>query len=169
MRNLDISNNEITDKSIKALNELFEDNKTVINLNVLDLKKNKIGDDGVQLLANLLIHNKDKILCIKSLNLDSNKFYCQGAFGIAKIINENLNIETLTISSNFIKSDGIAKIFRALTINKKLKSIDLSKNLYEKNKSYYFLDSLPIVKINELVLSGIKSFKYDDYLNFFHG
>jgi len=166
---LNLSNNEISAKAIKVLSELFDDSKSNINLNILDLSNNNLGDDGVKIFSNMLIDNKDKILSIQALLLINNNIYCQGAFAISTMIQENLLIEVLSLSDNNIKSEGLNSIFKALTINKIMKSINLSRNLFERNKSYFFVESLSKLYLTELLLSGIKSYEYEDYLNLFHG
>ncbi|VUZ42669.1 unnamed protein product, partial [Hymenolepis diminuta] len=71
-------------------------------INSLDLRYNRISDDGASILANFLKED----LCLKELNLKGNFISDKGASEIGEALKCNHTLEKLDISVNPISREG---------------------------------------------------------------
>jgi Ran GTPase-activating protein (RanGAP) involved in mRNA processing and transport len=94
-------------------------------LKVLHLKNNKIGDQGVEQLADMLA-DQHKLSYLKELNLAWNNFGHAGAMAIAEALKVNIRLTHLYMPWNGLESEGTMFICAALSENATLNLLDLS-------------------------------------------
>jgi len=88
------------------------------------LTSNLVGLDGVQALAQVLVHSA----ATKSLSLADNRINCGGAWVLANAIAENQSLTSLNLESNAIETTGIVALVDALAVNTCLRFLNLNKN-----------------------------------------
>jgi Ran GTPase-activating protein (RanGAP) involved in mRNA processing and transport len=93
-------------------------------LQYLFLKRNKIGDEGVEQLADALGINK----CWQVLNLEVNEIGPKGAEHLAQALKINGRLEEFSLAINDIGAVGAEQLADALTVNTSLKRLHLSWN-----------------------------------------
>ncbi|XP_065896915.1 protein NLRC3-like isoform X2 [Dysidea avara] len=86
-----------------------------------------MGDTGVQVLANFLLANKEKLTCISSINLSYNYLTSQSLPAISDLIQHG-SIVTLTLANNELGESGACTISTAILTNSTVKELDLSSN-----------------------------------------
>jgi len=92
LKTLDLGSNNITDEGAEYLAEMLKTNQTLIHLY---LRNNKIGDRGIQALANILAYpNKT----LEELVLDQNKMISDSSIEIlVNMLIRNRSLKTLRI------------------------------------------------------------------------
>jgi len=90
----------------------------------LDLCKQKLGVEGIQLVAGALKNNQ----VIKHLLLGTNAFGNPGAAAVAELIAVNNTIETVYLGCNYIEQAGCKAICEALHENGSVKSVWFKRN-----------------------------------------
>ena len=123
---LNLEDNQISLEGCQNLQFILKNNKSLVTL---QLGGNKIGEDGLQLIAQGLSDNNTTLL---HLNL-MNNYICNGV-GSTKLSNVLQsssicsNLITLDLSVNAIGDSSIHKLSNALAHNTKLKELNLACN-----------------------------------------
>ncbi|VDL35745.1 unnamed protein product [Hymenolepis diminuta] len=91
-------------------------------INSLDLRYNRISDDGASILANFLKED----LCLKELNLKGNFISDKGASEIGEALKCNHTLEKLDISVNPISREGGIALADGLLHNNTLTHLDVA-------------------------------------------
>ena len=87
----------------------------------LNLRYNRIGDDGARYLAQALLKNKG----LKMLYLSCNNITAEGVYLLAQSLQHNTVLEHLDLYGNDIDSSGVQSLAAALESNMTLKQLDL--------------------------------------------
>ena len=120
---LDCSFLDITDKDMEVLSlELCENTK----INRIDLRFNKIGIRGVELLFEQCLATKNTTL--QTLLMWNNRITYDGCDPIYRCLKTNTTLITLDLSENRLGNDGFFKLIKALEINTTLKNLILWSN-----------------------------------------
>jgi Ran GTPase-activating protein (RanGAP) involved in mRNA processing and transport len=90
----------------------------------LDMCKQQLGVEGIQLVGAALAHNT----VIKHLLLGTNAFGNQGAAAVGALVAQNKTIETLYLGCNYIEHNGCKVICEALEENQSIKSLWFKRN-----------------------------------------
>ncbi|VDO03644.1 unnamed protein product [Rodentolepis nana] len=96
--------------------------RAVPAINSLDLRYNRIYDDGARILAEFLKED----LCLKELNLKGNFISDKGASEIGEALRRNRSLEKLDISVNPIKCTGGIALAEGLGHNDTLTHLDVA-------------------------------------------
>ncbi|UJR14323.1 hypothetical protein I4U23_001319 [Adineta vaga] len=124
-RILNLWGNRFTSRGLLVLVNTLYENKT---LRELDLSHNRLGDDGIEILAKFLSLNN---CSIRYLDLSSNGITDVGAQYLANMLTKNTSLESLTLNKNEIEDGGLIYIAEALkTQNQKLVELRLDENLF---------------------------------------
>ena len=188
LKELDISNNEITSDGAKEIATAISVNKT---LEKLDLSSNEISNDGAAAIIDGLQFNislqelnmsgneitgegTQKITTaiqvnntLKQLDLSMNKISDEGENFLSDGLKNNISLLKLNISHNNITDRGIKVIAEAIKINSTLQNINISKNHISTEGLLYFMEAiknnctLQVVNIthNNVTRSGFTSIK----------
>ena len=126
--------------------------KFLHNLEKLDLSENNLNDNDIKSFILSLNLNKS----IKSLNLSKNSITSNGAFYIAEVLNKNETLQILNISNNDINNTGLNSLFNTLSSNSSnLLELNLSYNNLQKDDFSSLADYLSLnPKLKILDLSG---------------
>ena len=118
---LNLSQNKIKEDSMQDMVELLTVNTT---LTELSLGSNVISNEGVATLAQFLPHNKT----LSHLDLSRNAFTDAGFDVFADMLSANEGLTFLDIAKNKDITDegSLVTLCHALTVNKKLKILDLT-------------------------------------------
>lgn len=120
LRVLYISNSGLTIKSAEAIASVLYSNETI---EVLDLRHNQLGPEGVEkLIQPLLSANRT----LKSLILKANKLFHKVGKQLGILLNRNHNIEELHLGHNELGAKGIKPV--ASSIGRGLKKLHLAHN-----------------------------------------
>ena len=132
--------------------KVFDLIKLLNNLENLDLSENNLNDENMKSFVQALKTNKS----IKSLNLSKNSITSNGAFYLAELLNKNETLENLNISNNNINDTGLNSLFNTLSSNgPNLLELDLSYNNLKKENFSSLSDYLSLnPKLKILNLSG---------------
>ena len=163
LKELNISNNEITGNGAKEIATAISINKTLEKLN---LSCNMLSDDGVAFISDTLKNNVSlqelnmsrngitgegtrKITTaiqvnytLKQLDLSINKINDEGANFLSEGLKNNISLLKLNISHNNITDRGIKVIAKAIQINAKLQNINISKNHISTEGLLYFMEAV---------------------------
>lgn len=90
----------------------------------LDMCKQQLGVEGVQLVAAALRQNTQ----IKHILMGTNAFGNPGAKAVADLVSVNHTIETVYLGCNYIEQAGAAALCEALSGNQSVKSMWLKRN-----------------------------------------
>ncbi|KAH7036113.1 hypothetical protein BKA57DRAFT_429798 [Linnemannia elongata] len=107
-----------------TLAEALEELRTNSTLTSLNLRSNKIGDDGAQALSEALKTNST----LTTLDLYNNSIGPNGAQALSKALKTNSTLTTLNIHRNRIGPDGAQALSEALKTNSTLTTFNLSFN-----------------------------------------
>ena len=88
------------------------------------MKGNNIGDKTADEIAIVLFHNK----YLQCLNLDETNLQTIGTIKIAKSLQNNMSLLTLTMAGNGISDEAADDLATILSLNSNLQSLDLSRN-----------------------------------------
>ncbi|KAG9340080.1 hypothetical protein JZ751_022000, partial [Albula glossodonta] len=89
---------------------------------VLDLRYNKITDEGANHLAELLQEN----VALESLNLMGNDITAEGAKFLGRCLHMNKTLKTLRLTGNKIGNRGAMHLASMLQMNSSLEALDIS-------------------------------------------
>ncbi|KAM9956701.1 hypothetical protein ACTFIR_003430 [Dictyostelium discoideum] len=129
-------------------------NNTLETLIICD----NIGDEGMQLLSVILIKNLLKVL--KRLELQKNQFTNQSAYYLNKVLTcEQLQLETLNLSSNRIDEQGLIMMKDGFGRNKSLKEFIFSKNRLGNTDSIDFGKSITSLDLHDSMVGSKQSVK----------
>lgn len=151
---LNLKENDIGDDGAISIAEILPQ---MLQLSNLNLEDNKIGNSGTKALAEALsisksfpIQENDNIE--SKIDLRNNRIDDEGALDLAAALQKVTGLQSLDLSTNFIKNNGAIALVNALTES------DL-KNLYLQNNAIYKND------YNEIYCILIKGADYE--VNFF--
>ena len=188
LKELNMSNTEITSEGAKVVAEAIKVNTT---LQKLHLSFNKLSDDGASFISNGLKTNKSLqelnmskneitsegakriaealqvTITLKQLDLSVNKISDGGATAISNSLKNNIALQELNISHNIITNKGITKITKVVQINSKLQNINISKNHISTEGLLYSMEAVKInctvqvvnITHNNVTRSGFTSIK----------
>ena len=148
----------------------------VINLKILALGNNVLGDPGIIYLSNALHYNKQ----LQFLDLSKNQFTHVSACYLASVLTQLSLLKVLKIGENSIKDEGFSIIIKAVTYNleeldinnieisavglaklcecllslKKLEYLNLDYNNINQKSSTMLIDILPRLALKHLSLIG---------------
>ena len=158
---LDLSYGNVTHKGMQSMIQII---KSSINLTHFSAIYNPIGDDGIQVFSLL------KFKRLVQLNISNTKMTEIGAYALGECIKLNNSLQSLEISNNDIKDNGLKEILinlpstlvrliavncqltdkgaliisKILRINKTLKYLQISKNFIEDDGISAISDSLHV-------------------------
>jgi hypothetical protein len=122
IKNLTINGNNFNKKT-QHLADLLENNKSITTLDI----SNNEGIDFETFKDNLKTVN----VSLTVLNFNNNDIGDDGAKVLSILINDKFReLIELNINSNYIGDDGAIALAEALKINKKLKHLDISNNIF---------------------------------------
>jgi Ran GTPase-activating protein (RanGAP) involved in mRNA processing and transport len=105
LETLSLHKTGITDAGVLHLRNMLKKNKTLIWLH---LGRNKISDQGIHLLANVLINHNDTL---RVLDLSYNKLITDSSVNsLVEIFQRNKSLETLWINNCNISEEGKKKL-----------------------------------------------------------
>ena len=107
-------------------------------LRVLNISYNNIGPSGTTAIANTLTNNTS----LKKLNISNNNIGPSGTAAIANALTNNTSLEELDMDVNAIGQDGAIVIAKAITNNKTLKALSLDDNTMDKESAMIIIRSL---------------------------
>ena len=122
LETLDLTDNEIQDDDIKSFVSIFKVNKTIKSLN---LSKNSITSNGTFYLSEAITKNE----ILESLNLSNNNINDSGLSSLFNTLTSNgSNLIELNLAYNNLQKEDFSSVAEFLSINPKLKILDLSGN-----------------------------------------
>lgn len=107
---------------VRLLTDALYMNKNITYLNIFP--SNKIGAEGAELIANLLVKNSN----IRELDIRGNGISTAGVTAITEALKINNSLKVLYLNSNKISKESWPKIADMLRVNKSLKQLYISKN-----------------------------------------
>ena len=107
-RILNLWGNQFTAKSLPLLCKILNNNRT---LRELDLSHNHFGDEGVQIICNVLSFNHSRL---KELDLSGNEITDRGAAYLSSMLRRNTRLKRLILNRNDITNDGFLRLANAL-------------------------------------------------------
>lgn len=96
----------------------------VMNIELIDLQYNLIGNSGAEYLATLL----NDCRRLKSLNLQGNKLLEKGAKVISEALKGNESLMIFNLNDNIIKTEGLMSVTELLFTNTSLSRLDVGNN-----------------------------------------
>ncbi|UJR34216.1 hypothetical protein I4U23_021622 [Adineta vaga] len=120
---LRLDQNYFTNQGMKYLVQALENNSTLIGLN---LYSNRLCDQGIQPLINLLSTNQ---CVLEKLHLGANKISNQGILLLSEILKTNTTLKVLWLDNNQISDESIHVLSKVLCHqNRTLQELSLKKN-----------------------------------------
>ena len=113
-------NNTLGREGGVAWEQLLRKNK----LNHLDLDARFIGDEGLEMMAAGLVHNKSLTECY----LSNNNISGEGVKALAVALVDNRSIRMLNLGQNNIGDEGLKALASSLTRNQGLRVLNISDN-----------------------------------------
>ncbi|KAG0211160.1 T-complex-associated testis-expressed protein 1 [Mortierella sp. NVP41] len=108
---------------LRALGEALEKNQ---DLQELNLARNKLTDQDIEVLCNALAHNRG----LKILDLSLNSLGERGARAVAALLaNENCGLREIDLSDNELTEEGGMAIGQALKTNRHLQKLRMSSSM----------------------------------------
>ena len=159
---LQLADNAITDHGMYAVKNIIKDSSKLISLN---LASNMISGEGLELLLDDLITNtsiKNLDLGVVESSMRKNSLGIQGAVCIAALLIRNETLRVLKISENDLKSEGAIPIINSsvnletLNLAKNGLKSDVGKPLEKLLKKSRMLKKLNL-EYNELMVHGTKA------------
>ncbi|CAF4267953.1 unnamed protein product [Rotaria magnacalcarata] len=93
-------------------------------LQELSLRNNRIGDKGMEYIANVLREN----MTLNTLNLNKNSIGNDGVKRLADVLKDNVTLITLILSNNLIGDDGAKHLAESIQNDAKLITLNLENN-----------------------------------------
>ncbi|XP_064642842.1 leucine-rich repeat-containing protein 34-like isoform X2 [Lineus longissimus] len=115
-----LEHSKLTDHDVLMLCKTLESSENTY-INRLDLKYNKITDEGATTLAEFLKKNE----VIKEVNLMDNDIEEDGAVALAKVLHSNQTLLSLRMNGNKFGNKGGMAFAQALQINTTLLELDV--------------------------------------------
>ena len=110
-----------------------------VNMSFLDLSGCDLGAEGVKLVCEMC----ERFSALEVLNLRENNGGNEGASEISRLLsNQNSNIKDLDISKNGISTAGAESLGRAISLNFKLQTLNISDNQLTENEVKLVLDTV---------------------------
>jgi Ran GTPase-activating protein (RanGAP) involved in mRNA processing and transport len=124
IKDLNLSYNKLTPDSAKYISLLVSNGSHLTDLN---LEGNELEMEGIKLLTDTMISNKE--LELLSLNISRNKIGVDGTIYFSRLFNkEHCRIRSLDISENKIEGTGARSLCESLVDNKFLEELNLKGN-----------------------------------------
>ena len=148
--NLDLTNCAIGPLGCEFLGNIFGPGSRNV-INKLKIDYNDIGDKGMEMLAaGLRVNNTLSEVSLAYCNIGQEA----ARFLLEIVINQKTQIKDINLQGNHLRNHGVCVLFRGLTINKSVETVNLTdnqfgeeeevmeslKNLILKNKSVRYLD-----------------------------
>jgi Ran GTPase-activating protein (RanGAP) involved in mRNA processing and transport len=119
---LSLYDNSIDGETCLELANVIRNNN--YNIRHLDLRDNKICDEGMKAISDALKNNHS----LEILHLKNNQISVEGAIKIATVLGINNTLKMLSLSSNKVGDEGVKKLADALSTNHCLELLDLGGN-----------------------------------------
>ncbi|KAL6888465.1 hypothetical protein ACP4OV_009491 [Aristida adscensionis] len=149
LRYLNISDNALGEKGVRAFSELL---KSQENLEELYVMNDGISEEAAQALSEL-IPSTEKL---KVLHFHNNMTGDEGAISIAEMVKRSPNLESFRCSATRIGSDGGVALAEALGTCTRLRKLDLRDNLFGVDAGMALSKTLPkLPDLVELYLSDL--------------
>ncbi|XP_039846032.1 RAN GTPase-activating protein 1-like [Panicum virgatum] len=149
LRYLNISDNALGEKGVRAFSELL---KSQDNLEELYVMNDGISEDAAKALSEL-IPSTEKL---KVLHFHNNMTGDEGAVYVAEMVKRSPNLESFRCSATRIGSDGGVALSEALGTCTHLKKLDLRDNLFGVDAGIALSKTLPkLPDLVELYLSDL--------------
>jgi Ran GTPase-activating protein 1 len=149
LRYLNISDNALGEKGVRAFSELL---KSQENLEELYVMNDGISEDAAKALSEL-IPSTEKL---KVLHFHNNMTGDEGAVYVAEMVKRSPNLESFRCSATRIGSDGGVALSEALGTCTHLKRLDLRDNLFGVDAGIALSKTLPkLPDLVELYLSDL--------------
>jgi Ran GTPase-activating protein 1 len=149
LRYLNISDNALGEKGVRAFTDLL---KSQENLEELYVMNDGISEEAAAALSEL-VPSTEKL---KVLHFHNNMTGDEGAMSIAEMVKRSPNIESFRCSATRIGSDGGVALSEALVTCTRLKKLDLRDNLFGVDAGIALSKSLPkLPYLIELYLSDL--------------
>ncbi|RCV41584.1 hypothetical protein SETIT_9G148500v2 [Setaria italica] len=149
LRYLNISDNALGEKGVRAFSELL---KSQENLEELYVMNDGISEDAAKALSEL-IPSTEKL---KVLHFHNNMTGDEGAVYVAEMVKRSPNLESFRCSATRIGSDGGVALSEALGTCTRLKKLDLRDNLFGVDAGIALSKTLPkLPDLVELYLSDL--------------
>eukprot|EP01117_Protostelium_nocturnum_P011694 TRINITY_DN4256_c3_g1_i11.p1 TRINITY_DN4256_c3_g1~~TRINITY_DN4256_c3_g1_i11.p1 ORF type:complete len:1743 (-),score=580.06 TRINITY_DN4256_c3_g1_i11:39-5267(-) len=143
---LDLSGNNIGDEGITWLSDCLKNNVTITTLNLCD---NGITKKGVVSIVTHLM----PLQSLQNLDLSKNKLGPKSTQNISEKLRTSM-LHTLSLSNCGTKTEGAESLFQALTNNKYITNLDVSKNNIGDSAGLAILSVMRRNKLKILNLSG---------------
>ncbi|KAJ1265052.1 hypothetical protein BS78_08G048700 [Paspalum vaginatum] len=149
LRYLNISDNALGEKGVRAFSELL---KSQVNLEELYVMNDGISEEAAKALSEL-IPSTEKL---KVLHFHNNMTGDEGAMHVAEMVKRSPNLESFRCSATRIGSDGGVALSEALGACTRLKKLDLRDNLFGVDAGLALSKTLPeLPDLVELYLSDL--------------
>ena len=149
LRYLNISDNALGEKGVRAFSELLKSQESLEELYVMN---DGISEEAAKALSEL-IPATDKL---KVLHFHNNMTGDEGAMYIAEMVKCSPNVESFRCSATRIGSDGGVALSEALGTCTRLKKLDLRDNLFGVDAGLALSETLPkLPGLVELYLSDL--------------
>ena len=148
-----LDKNNLGDANISVLLNILKDNNNLIEIS---LESNSLTPKGGEKIFEYLINQKSII----SINLSSNegiyrnRICSEGVKLLENVLQKNLILEKLDLSSNSLRNDGFKYIINGLNNNFSLHYLNVSNNEITEKGIVYLHEKLETCKLNELNLSS---------------
>ena len=123
LKSLEIGYNGITKEGTEYMSKYIKNNENLITFNI---EGNYLCNEGIKIICESISQNKNRNY-ISFLDLHNNNITNKGCEYISKLLSESPYINNISLKNNILESDGINKIFSALSSqNSNLISLDFS-------------------------------------------
>ncbi|XP_014756304.2 RAN GTPase-activating protein 2 isoform X2 [Brachypodium distachyon] len=149
LRYLNISDNALGEKGVRAFEELL---KSQDNLEEFSVMNDGISEEAAKALSELIPSTE----ILKVLHFHNNMTGDEGALSIAEMVKRSSNLESFRCSATRIGSDGGVALAEALGTCTRLKKLDLRDNLFGVEAGIALSKTLPkLPDLVELYLSDL--------------
>uniref|UniRef100_A0A3B5AYG3 Leucine rich repeat containing 34 n=1 Tax=Stegastes partitus TaxID=144197 RepID=A0A3B5AYG3_9TELE len=135
----------LSDADVLALSKCLHNNKRVTGL---DLRYNKIRDEGAEHLAELLQGNGSLL----SLRLSGNKIGNRGAMYLASMLQVNSSLQQLELADCDLATQSVIALSIVLKTNKALRSVDISRPLLFSHQEEWAVHFSEMLAVNSSLL-----------------
>ncbi|AQK72650.1 RAN GTPase-activating protein 1 [Zea mays] len=149
LRYLNISDNALGEKGVRAFSELLKSQESLEELYVMN---DGISEEAAKALSELIPATEK----LKVLHFHNNMTGDEGAMYIAEMVKRSPNVESFRCSATRIGSDGGVALSEALGTCTRLKKLDLRDNLFGVDAGLALSKTLPkLPDLVELYLSDL--------------
>ncbi|XP_066332127.1 RAN GTPase-activating protein 2-like [Miscanthus floridulus] len=149
LRYLNISDNALGEKGVRAFSELLKSQESLEELYVMN---DGISEEAAKALSELIPATEK----LKVLHFHNNMTGDEGAMYIAEMVKRSPNVESFRCSATRIGSDGGVALSEALGTCTRLKKLDLRDNLFGVDAGLALSETLPkLPGLVELYLSDL--------------